>query len=621
MKKVISTFLALIFMLTCAPVICLADESAELTNIAPNGLAYCSTMKNSNWTPPNSINDGLPNDWHGWEPKYPTIEPGQNTSLGFSGEYCGIKFLNNEYYEIYEINMHIGLHALYRQNATYKIEALVEGVWTEIVTLKDEQFKPNEYASYEDAMENDKNNYHIRADYSYKLTTPITTNNIRISVSDFGKNYPGGDVLIFPYIYEVELIGKRGITPDISLPEGAYFHQNAAYNSISSATSSTRLFYPFRAIDNDPTTGWRPSSLEAGQGITLTLEKEYSIDKFVLNFSNVVGAPLDYKLKIEALVNGTWQKLFDGSTYNETDATYITEYKLAEAVKTGAVRMIFEEALARPVTLCEFEAHIAAGDRSYFNPSRFTDHQKFSSAKGNLAIMGTAYASANLAPYSELSFINDGMSFATSKVWFGGTLEIPVSCGVKLDNTYTVNKVVVYCDEPNLIGDDVTSFNIIAKVDGQDKIIASGKSYDPTKKVEGSHTRYTTVYDFPEGVVTDDVRLEFTRGNLTIPNVLELEIYSDGVKSPLFDGYPLSDGDVPPVYTDVKLDDPTTTPDPDPNPNDNKGDDEDNNTVAIVIGVSLCFVAAAIAIATPLIITIKKGKTNKETDNSTDSEE
>ena len=570
MKKIISFFLCAILLLTSLSVVSFAEEAEEeLTNIAPNGLAYCTTMKHSNWTPPNSINDAT-FDWHGWEPKYPSVEPGQDTSNGFSGEYCGIKFLNREYYEIYEIKMFIGLHALYKQNVTYTIEALVEGDWTPVATITDSQAVPTVkdsddldgdgdkeellYTSYEEAMEKDKSNYHIGATLIYTLETPITTNNIRINVSNFAKNYPGGDVLVFPYIYEVELIGKRGVTPDIDLPDGAEFSQNAAYNSIPYASSSKTLSYPYLAIDGKANTAWKPASTEAGQHLTLELEKSYNVEKLMINFGTYSEQnPNDrFSFSFEAFVDGEWKKIAD-STANEFVAiredpddesskilySYY-EYKLSSPVTTDKVRLVFDKALTEIPAIYEFEAHIV-GERTYYLGSKFSAFQKSSSAKGNLAILGKAYASANFAPYSELEFINDGKAYTGSYVWFGGTLDIPVSCGVKLDKAYTVNKVVVYCEEPAVIGTDVTWFNILASIDGEYKVISKGKAYNPDYCVESSDTRYTTIYEFPEGVLTDDIKIEFTRGSSTIPNVMELEIYSDSAVSSAFDGYPTSE--------------------------------------------------------------------------------
>ncbi len=645
MKRFLSTILALIMLFSCFTMVVLAEEEEPskypdgLENVALNGLAYCSTMKNSNWTPPNSINNGLTylDDWHGWEPKYPTIQPGQDTSNGFKGEYCGIKFLDRKYYEISEIRMSIGLHSQYGQNVTYTIEALVEGKWELITTLSDSQAVNIKldtsdadgdgdktdylYSSYEDAMARDTSNYHIGAELNYVLPTPVTTNNVRITVSGYGKGYPGGDVLIFPYIYEVELVGKLGITPDVDLPDGAVISTNAAYNSIPYATSSQSLYYPYRAIDGKDKTAWRPGSLEAGQSLTLLLEKEYTIDRVDLNFGELVfgATPVNYPFKVEAFVGGAWVTVAEGNSYNETEGNYLTSYPIATPVKTNQVRLVFPQALSSAPAVHEFGVNIT-GERTYYLEQRFTAFQMGSSAKGNLAILGTAYASANILPYSDPAYINDGKFQSDSPVWFPGSLTVPVTCGVKLDKAYTINKVVVYCSNPEVIGYGVTRFNIVAKVNGVSQIIATGDAYNPDKMIEGIQTRYATIYEFPEGVTTDDISIEFIRSSSTIPNVLELEVYSNTEVSSMFEGYPVVDK--VPTYVDAPKEESTPETNEPPAPTT---DDEDDNTTAIVVGVSLCFVAVAISIGSIVVVLYMKkkasGDSSEEEENTDTSKE
>lgn len=635
MKRIISTLIALLMLISCFSMLVFAEEQEEskypdgLENVALKGLAYCSTMKNSNWTPPNSINNGLDytGDWHGWEPKYPTITPGQNTSAGFSGEYCGVKFLNREYYEIFEIRMSVGLHAQYGQNVTYTIEALIEGKWTQIAVLHDSEAtnikldtedsdKDGDktdyvYSSYEDAMARDTSNYHIGAELNFVLTEPVTTNNVRVTVSDFAKNFPGGDVLIFPYIYEVELVGKLGVTPDIDLPDGAVFSQNASYNSIPSATTSKDFAYPYRAIDGKANTFWSPKSLEAGQTLTLKLEKEYDVNELVINVgkANAQEFLQKYSFELQAFVNGEWKKVGDNTNSTsiaEVETNNCISWAISPTVKTGEIRLVFVSALSTLPSIYEIEAMIT-GERTYYLEQRFDAFEINSSAKGNLAILGTAYASANILPYSDPSYINDGKYLSDSNVWFPGTLTVPVSCGVKLDKAYTINKVVVYCANPDKIGFGVTRFNIVAKIDGNYKVVATGDAYDPHKMIEGIDTRYATIYEFPEGLTTDDIKIEFIRGSSTIPNVLELEVYSNTEKCSMFDGYPTQE--TVPVY----VDDPTYQPDQDDSGNDGEGDDSDNTP--IIIGVSLCFVAAAISVSSVFIVLKQKKAMQKKEDD------
>ena len=618
MKRFLSLLCAIIMILALVPMTAFAEENNEgegtgneLTNIAPNGVGYSTSEKHSSWTPPSSLNNGKTNadDWHGWECLYPKVAPGQNTSAGFSGEYCGIKFLNKEYYEIHEIKINAGLHALFGgQNTKYTVNALIEGEWKTIAEFHDADFKPQAYDSYEDAMANDTSNYHIPADYSVKLTTPVTTNNVRVHISEFGKNYPGGDILVFPYIYELELIGKRGITPDIDLPEDAVFSQNICYNSYVSATSSAKFKYPYLAIDGaDLKTAWQPSSLEAGQALTVEFPKTYKVTSFNVNFGEVVDGmptPTNYPFIIEALIDGEWKKVADGNSYDSSNNSLVTSYDIA-TIETNSVRLVFEQELEKAPSVYEFEA-IIEGERTYYLKSRYPDMIRMSAAKGNVAVLGTPYASANFIPYSDLSYITDGRAYAEAEVWFPGTMDLPVHCGVTLDREYEINKIVVYAKEPTIMGDDVTSFNILALQNGEYVKIASGDSYDP-------RTGYVTIYDLETPIKTTDVKIEFTRCGGTVPNILELEIYSvDRVVAP-FEGYNL--GTSAPEIEDFpepgSSSDETSTENESSSEelseNQNGDQDKEGSNVGVIVGVTLCF-AVAIGMGFVAVFMKKKKK-------------
>ena len=80
MKKIISLVLSVLFVLARVPLAVFANEATEggLSNVAPLGIAYSSSEKNSLWTPPKSINDAK-YDWHGWECRYPSVSADQDT--------------------------------------------------------------------------------------------------------------------------------------------------------------------------------------------------------------------------------------------------------------------------------------------------------------------------------------------------------------------------------------------------------------------------------------------------------------------------------------------------------------------------------------------------------------
>ena len=80
MKRFLSFICAIMMLVSCMAYSVFAEEEPlpeqptdELTNIAVNGMGYCSSEKNSSWTPPSSIINGLRNtdDWHGWGAKIP----------------------------------------------------------------------------------------------------------------------------------------------------------------------------------------------------------------------------------------------------------------------------------------------------------------------------------------------------------------------------------------------------------------------------------------------------------------------------------------------------------------------------------------------------------------------
>lgn len=588
MKKIISLALSIIFILSCVTFPVMATEE-ELTDIASNGVAYSTSEKNTLWTPSKALNDGKyeKDTWQGWECAYPDVTPGANTASGFFGEYCGVKFTNKEYYEIYEIKFNLGLHsALGGQNAKYEVQFLVEGVWITVGTFKDENAKPKSYDTYEDAMAKDTSHYHIPAEYSFKLDTPMTTNNVRIRISEYAKNYPGGDILVFPYIYELDLIGKRGETPDLELPEGAELSANIGYHSYPDATSSKAFNYPYRAIDGEVKTFWSPKGTGENEALILNFIEEKEINKAVLNFGTYFeGVPVvDYKFNIEALVNNEWVKVAEGTSFDENTKNLTSEYTF-ETVKTSKLRVVFPEANPIVPEVYEFEAHLAS-EKTYYLQNRFSSVQVVSASKGNVAIIGTPYASHDFFPYSEAAYINDGQFGDGAKVWFSGVIDMPVYCGIKLPEKHRINKVAVYVQIPEREGDDVMGIEIQALVNGEYVTVANGESYHSAMK-------YTTVYEF-DTLETDDIRVVYLSGNGTFANLKELEIYlEEGVPAP-FGGLPAIEE--PPIVLDE-------LPEEDLDKDNEEEEQESKDApvvllvlASIMLGLAVCFAVAVLII-------------------------
>ena len=567
MKRLLSVFLLVIFLLSQLVVLAFAEEPQnenEITNIAPLGVAYCTSEKNSLWTPVKSMINGkyggVDGEWQGWECAYPEVKAGQDTSAGFAGEFCGVKF-ENDYYEIHKIKMNIGLHILSGgQNATYTIQALVDGKWEQVAVLKDDQAVPtsSKYADYDAVMSDSSASHRVNATLYYTLEAPITTNNIRIVVSDYAKNYEGGDVLIFPFIYELELFGKKGKAPEIILPEGASVSTDVAWYSYPSAKAGDNGTYPFLAIDGREDTYWEIENYEGGEYFTLYFDNEYEIGSVNMVFER----PDDKKIQsttLEYYIDGEWNQ-FDGifpKLGTASEGHYAINYEFP-ATLASAVRV----KLSRATSLLRFntfEAHLK-DSKTYSFDSRFSAEQLASISKGNLAIIGSSYSSASFDPYSDNSYINDGLS-VNSKVWFTGTLNTPEHCGISFDYSQKISKAVVTVRPSRVIGREVMKFEIQALVNGEYVTLTTGCSYDGD---------YKTEYTFDE-VETTDIRIVIKEANGAIPNVMELELYnSESTVQDMFSG-------IKPIIADTpEQDDPSTNLPTDSNDEADSNEESDN---------------------------------------------
>ena len=531
MKRFFSVILSLVFLLSLTVNFVFAEEVENpISNIAPKGTAYSSSEKNSLWTPVESVVNGryggVNGEWQGWECAYPEVGVGQDTSNGFSGEYFGINF-KSKCYDIYEIRMNIGLHTLAGgQNATYTIEALVDGMWKQVVVLKDDQAIPTDsekYADYNAVMNDSSASTRVNATLYYTLEEPISTNNIRVTVSDYAKNYEGGDVLIFPFVYELELFGVQGYTPEIILPEGATFSTDVAWYSYPSASQSSNGTYPFLAIDGKNDTYWECVNYQGGEYFTLMFNKEYEISTVKM----LLGTQSDNKLQattLEYYFDGTWQVMSGTSPTlrNAEDGFYGLDYTF-ESTIVGGIRIMFK----RPcdsLKLYSIEAHLDDA-KTYVFENRFTKAQLELASINNIALIGTPYSSASFDPYSEDGFINDGLKNEDSKVWFTGTIDAPAYCGITFDYPHKINKVSITVRDSRVDGEEIMRLEIQALINGEYVTVAQGKSYDGD---------YQTEYTFDE-IETTDVRVVIKEAYGAIPNVKELEIYSSEI-TPMFAG-------------------------------------------------------------------------------------
>ena len=625
--KIISVLLLLAMLLPLSVFHVAAEEESELQNVSLFGTAYASSIKNPAWTPAEAINDHQPDNWQGWEPLYPTGIAG---AAGLSGEYCGLKF--DTFYEIYGASMKLRNAA--SQDITYEIQALIMGQWVTIYTLHDHDYEGM------DTLPNG-NSFVLECTFE----APVNTNNVRVFCSDYARNYGGGDELIFPYIYELELYGKEGLTPSVIVPENYAITSNIALAGKVTASSASQNHWPALAINNDETDDpWKAAADDETASIGVILNEAFLASEIVLNFGKDTTA-IPYFVWATAedgngfeIANGTvadgktfisvteesalvsLEVVFDGlgaqmqeisvlSSYNaaldgtvsassetegfeaaklntedglwkasEADASLSVllaeatlpsgltidfgadaaeiPYVVTVTCENGSIVTLLEgTASAEPVSVDMTDkfantgtfivgvdvsftgegAQIAslavnADNFAFYYDVEPSDEYKQSCAKGNLAILGTAYASSNFPDYSKISYINDGLIKAQNPSWYAHGFAVPAYCGVTLDQTYVVNKVALTFDYIDPKGSAIMYFDIQARVDGEYVTVASGRSYD-------SACNYQPVFVF-DPVVTDDIRIVFTKNGGIFPNLRELEVYSDVDFPAPYRGYP-----------------------------------------------------------------------------------
>ena len=626
--KIISVLLLSVMLLAAISVPVYAEEESELQNVSLLGQAYASSIKNPAWTPAEAINDNLPDNWQGWEPLYPTEPADEN---GLSGEYCGLQF--DSFYEIYGASMK--LRNADTQDITYTIQALIMGEWQDVYVLHD-----HDYAGEEPLGNGDS--FFLECTFD----APVNTNNIRVLCSNYAKNFSGSE-LVFPYIYELELYGKEGITPSVVIPEGYSITSNLALTGEIVASSAATDHWPALIIDKDSSDkAWMAAADDTNAQIGVKLAEAVDATGISLNFGTDAAA-ISYTVSV-LYENGVKAQVHDGtvadgevtilfdtalcitevtvayegigaqlkelsvvSSYNaaengtvsassaksgyaatelnsgdglwkaastDTDAsvsialenatlpnaivldfgagTASVPYKVFVTRETGTVSEVFSgtasdgvvsvdtSSLARTgafITAVEvvFDGKNAQLKTLEVQADHFTlalseetdDTYKQSCAKGNLAILGTAYAESSFPNYSQIEYINDGLFSDTDKSWYAHGSAVPTYCGIKLDKTYTINKIDLTFASHTPAGANVMSFDIQALVNGEYVTIVSGQSYCKDGK-------YEPVYVF-DPIQTDDVRIVFTSNGGIFPNVCEIEIYSATDFPVLYMGYPV----------------------------------------------------------------------------------
>lgn len=282
---------------------------------------------------------------------------------------------------------------------------------------------------------------------------------------------------------------------------------------------------------------WKAGAEDAAASVALTLTEATFTSQITLTFGeNPAALPYTVSVLCES---GTVVHFTDGIASAEPAVL-----DLAEIVKTGdfvtGVTVTYEGAGAQLAGI-----YVHADNFAFAVSEEPSDEYKQSCAKGNLAVLGTPYASSNFPTFSQVSYINDGLIKSKNPSWYGYGFDVPAHCGVTFDRTYTVSKVALTFDFIEPKGSAIMYFDIQAKVDGEYVTLASGRSYD-------SSFNYQPVFTF-DAVTTDDIRIVFTKNGGIFPSLRELEVYSETEVPMAYMGYPTNypiGGRAPTTYAD-----------------------------------------------------------------------
>ncbi len=392
-----------------------------------------------------------------------------------------------------------------------------------------------------------------------ELKYDINTNNVRIWCSEYGSyairygeyaNQPPTwhDWWLTPCMQEVELWGYTGYRPEFDVPMNAYLVTNAALSGMIGADSSSR--YPGQAGDDDMSTSWRAKS-KGAQNIWAEFDQAYTIDNVGINIGGLKDAEanmeLTYNIKIlteGTIKDGTWQTVVTGAkatTQRELTDTIIHDLgkpTLALGMMVEITDVKNSAGQSDRAVITELWAEISEGKKCIFLADYITTSKQLSTATGNLACYGKAYASSNFtyAGISNVSSIIDGNVGYADDAWIAETYILGTYAGVELRESHKITKVVLYFADvlAGENGEHVFAFDVQVKdKDGKFVTVAQATSYDAEKK------SYISSVQLAEAVETDDVRIVFTSDAQTFPYLKEIEVFEGDFVYSSYDGYSL----------------------------------------------------------------------------------
>lgn len=523
----------------------------ERMNWAPNGQGYHTSVWNNDRHSKYLNNGSYSHSYQYWQPSDPARPNGAGVDP--TKQHVGFSF-NDGYYLLDEIVIYANSYDKGYNNIKYTVEALILGEWVQVgVGYQD------------DGTPSDKGGDVTRL--SIKLTHPnaangedINTNNIRIWCSEYGsyairygeyanQQPTSHDWWITPCMQEVELWGVTGYRPEFDVPLNAYLVTNAALSGMLGADDgSVDMRYPGMAGDEDVSSSWKARRAGASN-LWAHFDKEYYIDNVGIDVGGCSGVDAGltltydiYILKSGTPEDGVWELV----AANQTAVTQGEEkhviHEFDEPTQALGVKFEFTSVKdasnksARAV-VSEVYAQISDGGKCIFLADYITTAKKISTATGNLACYGAAYASSNFsyAGVSQVANIIDGNVAYADNAWIAETYVLNTYVGVTLKETHNVTKVVLYFSDVlgGTNGEYIFKFDLQAKINGEFVTIASATSYDAVKK------SYVVSIELPEAVQTDDVRIVFKSDAQTFPYLKEFEVFEKDFYYSSFIGYAL----------------------------------------------------------------------------------
>ena len=485
------------------------------------------------------LNNGTYNhSYQWWEPSAP--ERPNGAGVDPTKQHFGFTF-SDGYYLLDEISIYAHSFDKGYNNIKYTVEALILGEWVQVGVGYQDDAVPTEHG-----------------DSIVKLTIPlvhpnaaegedVNTNNIRIWCNEYGyyakrygkyENNPPSthDWWLTPKVQEVEIMGYTGYRPLFDVPLNAYLVTNAALSGMIGADSALTAYNPGLAGDEKLTTYWKAMTTGA-QNIWAEFNNEYPLSKVGFSIGGCadadVGINLEYNIKIlldGTIENGVWETIVTGATAVTSKEENNISYDLDSTIIAKGMMVEFTKVTkangskTRAVTT-ELLAEIADGGKCIFLADYITAAKKMSTATGNLACYGSAYASSNFnyAGISNVTNIIDGNVGYVDKAWIAENYIAGTYVGVTLKEAHEVTKVVLYFDDVlgGQNGEHVFKFDLQIKVGDTFKTVATATSYDAAAK------KYVASIVLPTPEVTDDVRIVFRSDAHTFPYLKEMEIFDN----------------------------------------------------------------------------------------------